>query len=108
MGTRIKKDDEVVVIAGKDKGTRGRVVRVLSEVERVVVEGVNVIKRHTKPTPKNPQGGIVTREAAIHISNVMLWDEKSQKGSRVRAGTAPSGKGGDKKTRVLVKSGSTL
>jgi large subunit ribosomal protein L24 len=103
MGTRIKKDDEVVVIAGKDKGTRGRVVRVLSEVERVVVEGVNVIKRHTKPTPKNPQGGIVTREAAIHISNVMLWDEKAQKGSRVRAG-----KSGEKKTRVLVKSGSAL
>lgn len=103
MGTRLKKDDDVVVIAGKDKGTRGRVVKILSEVDRVVVEGVNVVKRHTKPTPKNPQGGIIEREAPIHVSNVMPWDEKSQKGSRVRAGQS-----GDKKTRVLVKSGSTL
>lgn len=100
---RIKRDDLVVVIAGKDKGTKGRVVRILREVDRVVVEGVNVIKRHTKPTPKNPQGGIIEREAPIHMSNVMLWDEKAQKGSRVRAG-----KTGDKKSRVLVKSGSSI
>lgn len=103
MGTRIKKDDEVVVITGKDKGTRGRVVRVFHEEGRVVVEGVNVVTRHSKPTPKNPTGGIVKREAPIALSNVMLWDEKAQKGSRVRAG-----QDGDKKVRVLVKSGTTL
>lgn len=103
MAARIKKEDEVVVIAGKDKGTKGRVVRVIAETDRVVVEGVNVVKRHTKPTPKNPQGGIIEREAPIHLSNVMLWDEKAQKGSRVRAG-----QNGDKKTRVLVKSGSSI
>jgi large subunit ribosomal protein L24 len=103
MASRIKKDDEVVVIAGKDKGTRGRVVRVLREDDRVVVEGVNVVSRHTKPTPKNPTGGIIKREAPISLSNVMLWDEKAQKGSRVRAG-----KNGDKKARVLVKSGTAI
>jgi len=72
MGTRIKKDDQVVVIAGKDKGTKGRVKQVLREVDRVLVEGVNMVKRHTKPTPKNPQGGIIEREQPIHLSNVMI------------------------------------
>ena len=104
MGTRIKKDDLVVVIAGKDKGSKGRVLRVLSEVDRVVVEGVNKIKRHTKPTPKAPQGGIIEREAPVHASNVMLWDEKAGAPSRVKAGTDKDGK----KVRILVKSGTAL
>jgi large subunit ribosomal protein L24 len=104
MGTRIKKDDLVVVIAGKDKGSKGRVLRVLSEVDRVLVEGVNKIKRHTKPTPKAPQGGIIEREAPVHASNVMLWDEKANAPSRVKAGTDKDGK----KIRVLVKSGTAL
>jgi large subunit ribosomal protein L24 len=104
MGTRIKKDDLVVVIAGKDKGQKGRVLRVLSEVDRVLVEGVNKIKRHTKPTPKAPQGGIIEREAPVHASNVMLWDEKANAPSRVKAGTDKDGK----KIRVLVKSGTAL
>lgn len=104
MGTRIKKDDLVVVIAGKDKGSKGRVLRVLSEVDRVLVEGVNKIKRHTKPTPKAPQGGIIEREAPVHASNVMLWDEKANAPSRVKAGKDKDGK----KVRVLVKSGTAL
>jgi large subunit ribosomal protein L24 len=104
MGTRIKKDDLVVVIAGKDKGQKGRVLRVLSEVDRVLVEGVNKIKRHTKPTPKAPQGGIIEREAPIHASNVMLWDEKASAPSRVKAGQDKDGK----KVRILVKSGTAL
>jgi large subunit ribosomal protein L24 len=104
MGTRIKKDDLVVVIAGKDKGSKGRVLRVLSEVDRVLVEGVNKIKRHTKPTPKAPQGGIIEREAPVHASNVMLWDEKANAPSRVKAGEDKDGK----KIRILVKSGTAL
>jgi len=80
---RIRKDDEVVVIAGKDKGRRGKIVRVMDE-ERVIVAGVNLVKRHTKPNPaRNVAGGIVEREAAIHISNVMLFNPLTKKGDRV-------------------------
>jgi large subunit ribosomal protein L24 len=80
---RIRKDDEVVVIAGKDKGRRGKVTRVVDS-ERVIVAGVNMIKRHTKPNPaRNVAGGIVEREAAIHISNVMLFNPVTRKADRV-------------------------
>lgn len=68
----VKKGDRVEVIAGKDKGKRGKVLRVIPAEERVVVEKVHMIKRHTKPTQKNPQGGIIEREAPIHVSNVMV------------------------------------
>ena len=104
MGARIKKDDQVVVIAGKDKGSRGRVMRVLLEVDRVLVEGVNKMKRHTKPTPKNPQGGIIEREQPIHLSNVMPLDTKDDKPTRVKMGTDKDGK----KVRVSVRSGTVL
>jgi large subunit ribosomal protein L24 len=81
---RIRKDDEVIVIAGKDKGRRGKIVRVVENGERVFVAGVNLIKRHTKPNPaRNVAGGIVEREAAIHISNVMLFNPLTKKGDRV-------------------------
>ncbi|KAB2926611.1 MAG: 50S ribosomal protein L24 [Candidatus Contendobacter sp.] len=80
---RIRKDDEVVVIAGKDKGRRGKIVRVMDE-ERVIVAGVNLVKRHTKPNPaRNVAGGIVEREAAVHVSNVMLFNPLTKKGDRV-------------------------
>ncbi|MBL8251350.1 MAG: 50S ribosomal protein L24 [Candidatus Competibacter sp.] len=80
---RIRRDDEVIVIAGKDKGRRGKVVRVLDE-ERVIVAGVNLIKRHTRPNPaRNVAGGIVEREAAVHVSNVMLFNPVTKKGDRV-------------------------
>jgi large subunit ribosomal protein L24 len=104
MSSRIKKDDQVVVIAGKDKGTRGRVQRVFREFDRVLVEGVNKVKRHTKPTPKNPQGGIIEREQPIHSSNVMLLDTKEDKPTRVKMGTDKDGK----KVRQSVRSGTTL
>lgn len=81
---RIRKDDEVVVITGKDKGRRGKVMRVVENGQRVIVAGVNLIKRHTKPNPaRNIAGGIVEREAAIHISNVMLFNPVTRKGDRV-------------------------
>jgi large subunit ribosomal protein L24 len=79
---KIRKGDEVVVIAGRDKGRRGTVVNVLEG--QVVVENISMVKRHTKPNPqKNVQGGIVEREAAIDISNVMLWNPVAKKGDRV-------------------------
>ncbi len=79
----IRKGDTVVVISGAYKGRRGRVLRVLTKQERLVVEGVNMMKRHTKPTQRNQQGGIVEREAPIHISNVKPWCETEKKPSRI-------------------------
>lgn len=81
---KIKKGDEVVVIAGKDKGRRGNVIRVLEDEDRVLVENVNVAKKHVRPNPNaGVQGGIVEREMPIHVSNVMLWNPKTKKGDRV-------------------------
>ncbi len=80
---RIRKDDEVIIIAGKDKGRRGKVMRVVDDA-RVIVAGVNLIKRHTKPNPaRGVAGGIIEREASIHISNVMLFNPVTRKGDRV-------------------------
>ena len=70
----IKKGDTVYVNAGNDKGKTGKVLEVIRDKERVIVEGVNMVSKHTKPNPKNPQGGIVKQEAGIHISNVNLMD----------------------------------
>lgn len=104
---RIKKEDMVVVISGKDRdlSTPRRVLQVLRDRDRVLVEGVNKVKAHTKPNPqKNIQGGILEKEASIHISNVMLWDPQAKKGTRV--GTKP-GKGG-KRVRVSRRTGAQL
>jgi large subunit ribosomal protein L24 len=73
LATPIRKNDDVLVVTGKDRGKRGRVLKVLPEKNRVIVEGVNFIKRHTKPNPqRNIKGGLVEREAALHASNVQL------------------------------------
>ncbi len=101
---RIKKDDEVVVIAGKNKGSHGKVLSVLVEDDRVIVQGVNIVTKHVKPSRENPQGGIQKREAAIHLSNVMLADPKSGDPTRVRFKTLESGT----KVRVAVKSGEQI
>lgn len=79
----VKKGDTVIVIAGKDKGKVGKVLKALPSEDRVVVEGVAIVKRHSKPSQKDPQGGIIEKEAAIHVSNVMPYDEDKKKGSRV-------------------------
>jgi large subunit ribosomal protein L24 len=104
MGARIRKGDKVVVISGKDKGKTGKVTRVLVEDNRVVVEGINLIKRHSRPTPRNPAGGIIEREQAIHASKVMPVDPKTGKGTRVRFKVLDGGK----KVRVAVKSGEEI
>ncbi len=83
MAARIRKNDTVIVLAGKDKGREGRVLQVLTDDDRVVVEGVNMIKRHTKPDIKNPNGGVISKEASLHISNVALRDPKTGKPTRV-------------------------
>jgi large subunit ribosomal protein L24 len=80
---RIKKGDEVIVIAGRDKGRRGLVLRVIGD-DRVIVENVNIVKRHQRPNPaRGVPGGIIEKEAALHISNVMLFNPGTQKGDRV-------------------------
>lgn len=85
MPARIRKDDEVVVISGKDRGKTGKVLRVDPAAERVYVEGVNIIKRHQRPTPGRPDApaGVIEREGPIHLSNVMLIDPKTRKPTRV-------------------------
>jgi large subunit ribosomal protein L24 len=80
---KIKKGDEVMVIAGKDKGKRGKVLRVVAGGERLVVEKLNIMKKHTRPTEKEPRGGIVDKEAPLHISNVMLVSPKVGRPVRV-------------------------
>ena len=100
---RIKKGDEVIVTAGKDKGKRGDVVRVTGD--KVVVSNVNIVKRHTKPNPQAQQpGGIVEREAPIHISNVMLYDLATGKGERVGRKTLGDGR----KVRVYRSTGEVV
>ena len=89
---KIKKNDEVVVISGKDKGQRGKVLRVFAN-DRVSVEGINVAKKHVKPNPnKGIQGGIVEREKSIHISNVALYNSVTKKADRVKFKILADGK----------------
>ncbi|UPT64990.1 MAG: 50S ribosomal protein L24 [Hyphomonadaceae bacterium JAD_PAG50586_4] len=83
MAARIKKNDTVVVLAGKDKGRSGKVLKVLVEEQRVLVEGVNMAKRHTAPNVTHPQGGVIAKEASLHISNVALRDPQTGKATRV-------------------------
>ncbi|MCL2450541.1 MAG: 50S ribosomal protein L24 [Polyangiaceae bacterium] len=104
MSARILKGDTVVVIAGREKGKKGKVKRVLREEDRVLVEGLNLVKRHQRPTPRNPSGGIIEREAPIHASNVMPVDPKTGEPTRVRVQVLEGGK----KVRIAVKSGEEL
>ena len=79
----IRKNDTVIVLAGEDKGKKGKVLKVLVEEQRAIVEGINMVSKRTKPSAKNPQGGIIKQEAPIHISNLSLIDPKSGKATRV-------------------------
>ena len=99
---KIRKGDKVVVIAGKDKGKTGEVLRVVPDEARVVVQGVNMVKRHTRPAMGNP-GGIVEREAALHVSNVAHIDPKDQKPTRVGWRVVEG-----KKVRVAKRSGEDI
>ena len=97
---KIKTKDKVIVLAGKDKGKTGEITSVMPKENRVVVSGINMIARHTKPSQANPQGGIIHREASLHASNVALLDPKSNKATRVGYKTVKG-----VKTRVSRRSG---
>ena len=99
----IKKGDTVYVNAGNDKGQTGKVLEVLREKDRVVVEGINMVSKHTKPNAQHPQGGLVKQEAAIHISNVQLIDPSSNKPTKVGYKTVDG-----KKVRYAKKSGEEI
>jgi len=100
----VKKDDTVIVITGKDKGKKGRVLAAYPRENRVLIEGVNLVKKHAKPSQANPQGGILNQEAPIHASNVMLVDPKSGKATRVGYKVLENGE----KVRVAKKSGEVI
>jgi large subunit ribosomal protein L24 len=100
----VRKGDTVIVVAGKERGKKGKVLRVIPEKGRVVVERINMIKKHQRPTQKIRQGGIIEREGAIHLSNVMLVDPNSDKPTRVGMKALSDGK----KVRVARRSGEML
>ena len=84
MANKIRRDDEIIVLAGKDKGKQGKVLKVLPASNRLIVEGVSMIKKHTKPNPQlGEAGGIVEKEASIHVSNVAIFNPKTGKADRV-------------------------
>ncbi|MCP3764452.1 50S ribosomal protein L24 [Domibacillus sp. A3M-37] len=99
----VKKGDKVMVITGKDKGKTGVILAAFPKKDRVLVEGINIVKKHAKPSQLNPQGGILSQEAAIHVSNVMLLDPKTNEPTRVGYKEVDG-----KKVRVAKKSGETL
>jgi large subunit ribosomal protein L24 len=103
MARHVKRGDQVMVIAGADKGKTGRVLRVIPDRGRIVVEGINRVWKHVRPSQRYPQGGRIQKDAPIHISNVLPLDPSTGKGTRVRFKTAEG-----TKRRVAVKGGTDL
>ncbi|MDQ8043193.1 MAG: 50S ribosomal protein L24 [Solirubrobacteraceae bacterium] len=104
MALRIRTDDEVLVISGKDKGKTGKVLRVEADRDRVYVSGINIRTKHVKPVPGSSEpGGIVKEEAPVHVSNVALVDPKDGKATRVRTEVRDG-----KKVRIAVRSGEVI
>ena len=100
----VRKGDQVVVIAGKEKGKRGRVLRLLTDKRRLFIERVNLVKRHTKPTQRSPRGGILEKEGSVEASNVALWCPKCVAPRRARVDE----KDGQNKRRVCIKCGTVF
>lgn len=100
----IKKGDTVIVVAGKDKGKKGKVLSVNPKTERIIVENVNMVTKHQKPSMKVQQGGRIHKEAAIHVSNVLLYDAKAKAGTRIRYKALENGN----KVRISVKTGEVI
>ena len=100
----LRKGDQVVVIAGKEKGKRGRVLRLLTAKRRVLIERINLVKKHTKPTQRNPRGGILEKEGSVEASNVALWCGKCVAPRRARV----EQKDGQDKRRVCTKCGTAF
>jgi large subunit ribosomal protein L24 len=106
---KIRKNDNVKVISGNDRGKTGKVLKVFPKESRIIVEGINLRKKHMKPTQRNPQGGIQEKEAAIHVSNVMILDPKSNEPTRIGSKIILDEKTGKKKiARVSVTSGEMI
>ncbi|HUX61473.1 MAG TPA: 50S ribosomal protein L24 [Ignavibacteriaceae bacterium] len=106
---KIRKNDNVVLIAGNNKGKTGKVLKVFPKVSKVIVEGINVRKRHTKPNQTNPQGGILEKEMPVHVSNIMLVDPKTNAGTRLGSQIILDDKTGKKKrARVSRASGEMI
>jgi large subunit ribosomal protein L24 len=104
MGLIIKKNDTVVVIAGRERGKKGRVLSVYSQKDRLLIEKINIIKKHMKPTRKQTQGGIIEKEASIHVSNVMLICPKCSKPTRIGNSILQDGR----KLRICKKCGEVI
>ena len=102
MAAKIKKGDRVVVLAGRDKGKKGEVTTVFPKEERLIVAGLNLVKRHTRPSQSDPQGGIKSKEAPLHVSNVAYVDSK---GNATRVGFRTEG---DKKVRYAKSTGEVI
>ena len=100
----IRRDDTVIVLAGEDKGKTGKVLKVLVEKQRAIVEGVNMVTKHIKPSQADPEGGIVTREAPIHVSNVAYYDSKAKQAVKIGYAFDEDGK----KYRINKKTGKAL
>ena len=105
---KIRVGDTVEVIAGKDKGKQGNVLEVLDKKDRVVVEGVNMITKHVKPSQADPEGGIVTKEAPLHVSNVAFYDAKAKAPVKLGYSVTVDKNGKKKKVRVNKKTGATV
>ena len=106
---KIKKNDMVMIITGNDRGKTGKILKVFPKTDKVIIEGINMRKRHTKPTQKNPQGGILEKEAPIHASNIMMLDPKSNEPTRLGAQIILDEKTGKKKrARVSKASGEMI
>lgn len=105
---KVRKGDDVLVISGNDKGKRGKVLKVYPSEDRIIVEGVNFIKRHSKPTQQLPQGGIVEREGKIHVSNVKVVDPKSGKPTRIGSKFIDAEGGKKRRVRVAKISGEVI
>lgn len=106
---KIRKNDKVMVISGNDKDKTGKVLKVFPKENRVIVEGINIRKRHTKPTQRNPQGGIFEKEAPINVSNVMIIDPKTNVPTRLGSQIILDDKTGKKKrARVSINSGEMI
>jgi large subunit ribosomal protein L24 len=108
MGAKVRKDDIVEVMSGDHKGARGKVLRIVRERNLVFVEGVNMVYRHVRPSRRNPQGGRIQKEAALHLSNVLPYDAKAGRGMRVRFEVDRDEKGRVLEKRRITTAGTVL
>jgi len=106
---KLMKNDIVMIVAGNDRGKTGKILKVFPKSDRLIIEGINMRKRHTKPSQKNPQGGILEKEASIHVSNVMMLDPKTNEPTRLGAQIILDEKSGkQKRVRVSKASGEMI